>query len=168
MKCGSMAVYPHQQRFASGGSMKLLFVALLLSAASLLGAGAATAAPAPARALPVVYGLPAGSIGGSNFFHPQVRPHGPVFFECDGFSWLVIRSYRNWGAARATGAGIFHDRVRSSRVRWVRVQATFRFYNVKNHHGHRYFSTLRVHLAHSTGGGLTQVYQFMPKYCPAW
>lgn len=148
--------------------MNRQLVALALVVASLLGGGAAVAPAASARTLPVVYGLPSGNMSGSNFFNPQVRPHGLVAFECDGFSFLRIGSYRNWTATSASGAGSFHARANTRRVRWLVVATTFTFSGVQKHNGRRYFSRLRLRLARNLGAGRNHVFRFERSDCPAW
>ena len=119
----------------------------------------------PHSRLPVVYGLPVGNINGSNFFNPRIRPTGRMYFTADGAGFMVMHSYSSWTAVRGVGTATTYGRISVNPVRYRTHRTAIRFFRVRTHNGHRYFT--RVFIKKCADGHACTAY-FSPRYYTSW
>ncbi len=144
---------------------------VLLITASALAMSLAFAVPAAlASGRPVVvYGLPDGHLGGSNFVHGRVRPTGMLMWTGDGSGYFIIHSWRSWSSTGAWGTATVHARSCWGGCWKYKTERTvLHLYKVQTHRGQRYFARLRFHLAHKVAGLRSSTLRFCPRGSPAW
>ena len=151
--------------------LKKTIATAALALAGVAGMLAAISAGTVAQAstLPVVYGMPYGHAGGSNFVHGKVRPTGDLTWTGDGSGWFIIHSYRSWSGSNAWGYATVH--VRScweTCFQYKTERATLHFYRVRTHNGQRYFTRLDFFLAHKVAGLGSSTLKFYSRGVPAW
>lgn len=152
--------------------MKSKIIAVAAVIVGLLGgtpgtdaASASLMPAAPHSRLPVVYGLPVGNINGSNFFNPRIRPTGRMYFTADGAGFMVMHSYSSWTAVRGVGTATTYGRISVNPVKYRTHRTAIRFFRVRTHNGHRYFT--RVFIKKCANGHACTAY-FSPRYYTSW
>jgi hypothetical protein len=143
--------------------VKRLLLAFAALAAILTGS-AVTAAPAMAASTPVVYGMPYGHAGASNFVNGKVQPTGILATTGDGSGWYVIHSWNGWKASATLHARLCWGTCH----RYGTEHADLSFYRVRVHNGVRYFTRFYSHLAHKLGGVGSTTLRFYSQGSPAW
>ena len=152
------------------GKLSKTIATATLALAGVAGMLATSAGPfAQASTLPVVYGMPYGHVGGSNFHHGKVRPTGNLTWTGDGSGWFTINSYQSWSGSNAWGYATVH--VRScweTCFQYKTERATLHFYQVRSHNGQHYFTRLDFSLAHKVAGLGSSTLKFYSRGVPAW
>jgi hypothetical protein len=129
---------------------------------SITGAGSATAAT-----VPVIY-VNAHPGGGSNFVHGKVRPHGNLYWTCDGSGWFTLRSWSGWSASNAWGKATTHLRSGPVTSPARTSPSTLHLYRVRTHDGQRYFTRLHFTLTRPLFGVRSGTLRAYQHGCSAW
>lgn len=95
----------------------------------------------------VVYGVPTGNVGGSNFHHGRVAPEGKLFWTGDGSAFISHMRWTSWSRYSARGTGKMWVRDSPS-FHYKTEHTTLHFHRVRRHNGQRYFTRLHFHLRH--------------------